>query len=194
MRRLVVAFAVVLIALTLAGCGGGGDAAEAPATETPPPPPPVAAVDLANPIADRSAEESNTFEPFPSGSGVPTSVAERIADKQPMILVFTDDESRDSDDLLAEVKTVTKDNQGLADLLTYDVGEYSSMSKDGVAVVDEELSDDAKAQESIMLARKLGVTFTPFILIVDDQGMIIYRHSGFVDSDLIERQVLRVTE
>jgi hypothetical protein len=196
MRRLVVAITVALVALSLAGCGGGGETAETPAAETPaaaPAPAPTGA-DITNPIADRSAEESNTLEPFPLGEGIPKSVSDLVADKQPMLMLFTDDEAKDSDDLAKAVEAAVEDNQGLVDLLVYDVGEYSSLKEDGTVKVDEDLSEDELAQESITLARALGVTFSPYMLIVDDQGFIIFRHSGYVDSDLIERQLLRVTD
>ena len=34
------------------------------------------------------------------------------------------------------------------------------------------------------LARELGVDFTSFIVITDDQGYIIYKSRGFIDSEL----------
>jgi thioredoxin-related protein len=97
--------------------------------------------------------------------------------------------------LTAEVKAVVEENKGLIDLLVYDVGKYSGVDKDGRITIDEQqLNEDPKAQESVVLARALGVNFSPYVIIVDDQGYIIYRHSGYVDSGLLERQVQRVTE
>lgn len=197
MRRLVVALIVVCMSISLVACGGGAEepppAPEGEAAEPAPAAPPAAA--NPNPIADRSAEESNTFEPFPTGEDIPESVVDRIAEKQPMLMLFVDESQKDTNDLRDEVAIVVKDNRGRVDLLTYDVGKYSDVTKGGTVVIDAaKLEKDPKAQESVMLARAVGVTFTPYILIVDDQGYIIYRHSGYVDSELLERQVLRVTD
>jgi hypothetical protein len=185
------------MALSLVACGGGAEEPPAPEGEAAAPPPvaaPPAAADP-NPIADRSAEESDTFEPFPSGEDIPEPVADRIVEKQPMLMLFVDESQKDTNDVRDEVAVVVKNNRGRIDLLTYDVGKYSNVTKGGTVEVDAaKLDKDPKAQESVMLARAVGVTFTPYILIVDDQGYIIYRHSGYVDSELLERQVLRVTD
>ncbi|PKQ16165.1 MAG: hypothetical protein CVT67_06095 [Actinobacteria bacterium HGW-Actinobacteria-7] len=194
MRRLVVAFVVAGLAFSLVGCGGGGDA---PAAETPAVVPDAFAPSgaPAEPVPDYSAEETATFELFPMGEDVPKTVSDRLAEKQPMALLFVDSAQKDSDDLTAEVKAVVEENKGLIDLLVYDVGKYSGVDKDGRITIDEQqLNEDPKAQESVVLARALGVNFSPYVIIVDDQGYIIYRHSGYVDSGLLERQVQRVTE
>ena len=44
------------------------------------------------------------------------------------------------------------------------------------------------------LARTLGVTFTPFVVVTDDQGYIVFKHRGFIDRDLLEAQVQRVSD
>jgi hypothetical protein len=37
----------------------------------------------------------------------------------------------------------------------------------------------------------LNVDHVPYIIIVDDQGYEVFRHRGFIDSELLERQVQR---
>ncbi len=196
MRRLVVALIVlsmaVMLTLSLTGCGGGD--AETPAAEDAPV---VAAAPLVDvdPVPDLSAEESATFVPFPEGEDVPTTVAERLASGRPMLLLFQDDMQLDDDDLRAEVNRVVKNNSGMVDLLTYDIGKYSSVNDSGAVEVDSaKLDASSAAQESVNLARLVGVTFAPYVVIVDDQGYIIFRHSGYIDSTLLERQILRVSE
>ena len=89
MRRLVSLLIVVVLAFTLVGCGGGGDAA---ATEDAPAPAETAApaaVEGAT-IGDRSVNVTTTFEPFPTGTFVPTDLKNAIDAKQPTLIFFYD--------------------------------------------------------------------------------------------------------
>lgn len=197
MRRFVLLLLVALLAFALVGCGGGGGEDQAATeTETPatPPPPPAATEDEAI-IPDRSAEESSVFEAFPTGDFVPDGLAKKIAEKQPTIILFLDGSQKDSNDIKAEVNAVMKSNQGLVDLFTYDIGKYSSINKDGTIKADEAaLKGDATAADAVSLARELGVKFTPYVVITDDQGYLIFKHSGFIDKELLDPQVQRVTD
>jgi len=197
MRRSVALVLVALLAFTLVGCGGGAEEPP-PAEETeavaPPPPPPTTETDDAV-IKDRSAEEADVFEIFPTSENVPDSLAQKIADKQPTLILFVDGAQKDTNDIKTEVNAVMKSNQGLLDLFIYDLGKHASISKDGTIRVDEAaLKDDPTGSAAVSLARELGVSFTPFVVITDDQGYIIYKHSGFIDQELLDPQVQRVTD
>jgi hypothetical protein len=43
------------------------------------------------------------------------------------------------------------------------------------------------------MARVLGVSFTPYIVLTDTQGYIIWKHRGLVDKVFLEREVQRAT-
>jgi len=199
MRRFVAVLVVALLALSvvgLVGCGGGAEEppAETAAPAPAPAPAPTPAADEAV-IADRSAEETAVFEPFPKGDGFPESLVKAVDSKQPTLILFVDGAQKDTNDIKSEVNTVATDNQGLIDLFTYDLGKYASIKPDGTIVVDDAaLQDDATASGAVELANALGVNFTPFVVITDDQGFVIYKHSGFIDSELLDRQVQRVTD
>ncbi len=198
MRRLVAVLVVALLAFSLAGCGGGGEetppAEQAPA-ETPAAPPASTGQPVENPIADRSAVESPTFEPFPTGEVVPSTIASRVAEGQPMLLMFVDGSQKDTDELRGQVDAAIKKNQGVVDLVTYDLGKYAAVDASGNVVVSaSSLTKDEDAKQAVLLAHELGVNFTPYILIVDDQGYIIFRNRGYIDSALLDRQLLRTAE
>jgi len=196
MRRFVVLVLVAVLAFTLVGCGGGAE--EEPAAEQPaaaPVAPPVQPAGDDAVIADRSAEETDTFEIFPTGEAVPAALAKKVADKQPTIILFVDGAQKDTNDIKKEVNAVMKSSQGLADLFTYDLGKFASVAKDGTIKVDEAgLKGDPNAAAAVGLARTLGVGFTPFVVVTDDQGYIVFKHRGFIDRDLLEAQVQRVSD
>lgn len=191
-RRLVVAALVALLAFSLVGCGGGEEEAapppETPAAEAPAP------AELT--IADRSLEESAVFEPFPAGDFVPDEVQARLdaKPKQPMILFFYDDAQLETDDARAEIVAVRDDNSGAVDLLEYNLGKYTSINESGVVSVDDALAEDEKGKQVVTLARELGVNFTPFVVVVDDQGYVIYKWRGYIDAEMLGRQVARTKD
>jgi hypothetical protein len=54
---------------------------------------------------------------------------------------------------------------------------------------------DPSAVAAIKLARDpaINVSFTPFIVLTDGQGYIIYKHRGLVDKAFLEREMLRAS-
>lgn len=194
MRRLVAALLVALLALSLVGCGGGGEeeaAAPPDAGAAAPPPPPPGAEAVAV-IPDRSAQASETFEPFPAGEFVPAAVQERLETDQAMLLFFYNSDQEVTDDLRKQVNSVVADNRGLIDLVTYDLGKSTSIDDDGGIEVDQEkLAKDENAQQAVRFARELGVDHLPYIVIVDQQGYRIFWARGQVDRDVLDRQVQR---
>lgn len=199
MRRLVVAIVVALMLVTLVGCGGGEEepSGEVTTQTQATPPAPTAAAGEEEAVTDASPAEGQAFEPFPTNDEVLTDeIAERLDAEQPMIVLFYDSAQQTSDDQRAEVDAVLADYRGLIELVAYDVGEYVLVDDDGAISVLEDMAKDESAQKIARLFSEdyLGITFTPYLVFVNSDGYITYRYRGFVDSKLIEREVLRATE
>jgi hypothetical protein len=66
---------------------------------------------------------------------------------------------------------------------------------DGTVRADPSLATDANAKSAVVFASDpaIAVTFTPFIVLTDGQGYIIYKHRGLVERKLLEREVLRAS-
>jgi hypothetical protein len=199
MRRLVAALTVLMLALSLAACGGGG-AAE---TATPPAADAGAGAAAAGgaattlpQVTDRSANESSTFVPFPTGSAIPPDLMYKVTvEKQPTLIYFYDSTQQTSKEVRRIIDAIRSENRGLVDLVTYDIGKYMTVSADGSLIMDPSLASDANAKSAVLLARDpaIAVTFTPFIVLTDGQGYIIFKHRGLVDRKLLEREVLRAS-
>lgn len=198
MRRLVVLGIVAMLALTLTGCGGGGNQAAQPAqgegagAEGAAPAAPVAPAGPS--VTDRSIPESRTFEPFPTGEFIPKDVSDRIAEKQPMLLFFYDASQKATNDQRGQIDTVLNGNRGLVDLVAYDIGKYSSVDGSGTASTQPAILKDKSIGDAVLLARALKVTYTPYIVIVDQQGYVTFRQRGPIDAGLLEPEVLRAAK
>lgn len=202
MRRLVVAVVAVVIALSLAGCGGSSTppASSTAAPAAAPAPAPAAPAGTAGApttlpdLADRSVNETTTFAPFPSNANVPDVLNQKIiVDKQPTLIYFFDSGQKVSKETRAIIDSVRNRNRGLVDLVAYDLSKYVTANPDGSVNVDPSLAADAAQKQVVMFARDpaIKVAFTPFIVLTDGQGYIVYKHSGLVDSAFLEREVQR---
>lgn len=180
MRKIVAVLVVASLAFVLFGCGG---AAEEPvATETPEAAPAPAAAPVE--VTDRSPVESGTPEPFPSTltTEVPSAIQSKLDAKQPIAIYFYDSSLPESKVVRKELDAVLAENRGLIDLVAFDLG----ASKAGVS------TEAARAGAS--LASDLRVAHPPYIILIDDGGWITWRWAGYVDRDVISREVLRATE
>lgn len=198
MRRLFVALVAAAIILPVTGCGGGGGEAEEGAV--------VPAADVAasapatatavTEILDRSAPEpAVVFEPFPISSAVPTAVADRVEAHQATLILFVDGSQKVTNEVRSAVDKALKENNGVVDLVLFDLGRYVSVDASGVAVVDAEgLQADATASQAVTLARELEVIGLPYIIMVDDQAHIVFRHRGLVDEEYLLMHMERLTE
>jgi len=197
MRRLVVALIAVVMVVFLAGCGGGGEEEPAPAEteEAPAAAAPAAAGEL-DPVPDRSRPETAVvFEPFPEGDSLPKPVTDRIADRQPMAILFVDGSQLVTDEVREALDDAIEANSGAVDLVVYDIGKYVSIDSSGIAVVDAEgLGKDSKASQAAVLAAALKVTVAPYIILTDDQGYVVFRHRGLVDREQLEMQMERLVD
>jgi len=182
MRRIVVAVLAVGLALSMAGCGGG----DPETTETTPPAAtPAAGTPAETPVlTDRSPVEQGAPEPFPSleGTTVPEMLAAKLQAGRPLLVFFYDRTELETKPQRAEIDDVLSEYRGLIDLVTFDVGATTG----GVA------TDGAK--QAVALANGLRVSSTPYIIIVDGNGFITWRWLGYVDREIINKEVLRATE
>jgi hypothetical protein len=196
MRRTVAVLIVALLALTLVACGGGTSEEEpvtTPDTGEAAPPPPVE-----EEAPDLSPLEEQVYEPFPVDSelGVPTAIQSRLEAGQPMIIVFYDDSQKTTDDQEQIIRSVTETYRGLIDVVSFNLGSYVTQDSSGAMTVQAGLTDDETAKQVLRLidADHLDVRFTPFMVVVDDQGYVTWRYRGISDDKSLEREVLRVTE
>ncbi|MDH4140283.1 MAG: hypothetical protein OEV43_06895 [Coriobacteriia bacterium] len=203
MRRLVAAMIAALMLLSLVGCGGGDGGGEGTA-EQPPAAAPVAApaaggdevLDL-----DETPPEGQVYMPLPTSEDVLTEeISQRLETDQPMIVYFFDSSQKTTNDQDAEIDPVMKDYRGLIDLVKYDVGKYVSTDASGAITVKETaLMEGAEDETALKVARLiskdyLAVSFTPYIVLVDSHGYIVFRFRGPIDRDFLEQQVLRATQ
>lgn len=196
MRRLVAALVVLALPVALTACGGGGEeeAATVPAPEAAAPAP--ARADMGIPV-DISPTETVTYEPLvksESTAAAPASVLDRIEAGQPMVLFFYDKKQPVTVDQNAVLSSLLKEYRGLVDLVSFDIGKYVKRKSDGSFEIDTKLAADENSTRALSLAESLGVDFTPYVLVTDANGYIVYRGRGLVDQKTLERQVLRVGE
>ena len=197
MRRPVVVAIVAMIALSFAltGCGGGGDQAATPAA-TPAPtaaaPAPAAPV-AGQPVTGISDNVPPVFEPFPTGSSIATNVAEKVAAKQPTLIYFFDSAQYTSSENRKIIDKVLDDNRGLVDLVAYDIGKYTTIDESGTITVLPAFAKNPSAMVAVNMARALGASFTPYIVLTDTQGYIVWKYRGFVDKAFLEREIQRAS-
>lgn len=198
MRRLVVAMILIALAFTLVACGGGGDEpAEEEAAAPAATPSPAAVEEDEDARPDYSPVEEEVFEPFPTNTEVtPEAILDRIEDEQPMMVYFYDSGQSLTADQTEEVDAVMTDYRGLIDLISFDLGKYTTSDEEGQITVDPKMAEDETAQQVSRLIGEqfLDIRYTPFFVFVNSDGYMIYRIRGPVDRTLLEAQVLRATE
>lgn len=190
MRRVVIVAVAIVLAVGLVGCGGGSSEPTTP-TDVP----------VVDPSAEASASaetsdtvsEGEVFYPFPITETTPASIRGGIDEGEPMILLFVDTGQKVTDDVRKQVNAVVKETD--IGLYTFNMGEYATVGSDGQIELDtESLKEDSAGQAIVATARDLGIAFVPFTVIVDYQGQVVFKQAGFIDSALLERQVMRAVE
>jgi hypothetical protein len=197
MRKSILVVFLLVVALALTGCGGkkADTATDTSASSTTNAEDANAKKAQVEPlvVGDRSANESETFEPFPTGSFVPEELKASIAAKRPTILYFYDS-SNTSTVNRTMIDAVRAQNSGLIDLALFDMGRYTTTSPDGVVSVSPSVSNDPGAQQAIQLARTIGAATLPYVVVTDGQGYIIWKSHGLLDKALLDREVQRATQ
>lgn len=186
MRRILVAIVAALAVLSLTACSGSSSSSSSStttstATSTPAPAPATGSTPV---NADASAIESDFPQAFPAitTTATPAAIKQDLADAQPMLLLFYDHTQDVSKNERVQVDTALKQYRGLIDLVTFDIAKTS----DGTA--------GTAAQTAAALASDLKISRTPYIVMVDGNGFITWRFKGYVDSGIIEREILRATK
>ena len=197
MRRIVVALVAAALALSVAGCSSTPAATTTtPAAAPAPAPAAVAPAGGSAQTTSLSDTETAVFEPFPTGPDVPADLAQKItANKQPTLIFFYDSSQYTSQEVRKIIDSVRDDNRGLVNLVAYDIGKYTSSAGDGSIVVSDKLAGNDAAKQAALFARNpaIDASFTPFIVLTDGQGYIIYKHRGLVDPAFLEREVQRAS-
>ena len=132
-------------------------------------------------VADRSANDSGLAPVgFPSftTTETPAVFKEKLDRGQPMLILFYDDAQQVTATERAEVDAVMSEYRGLIDLVTFNVG--------------GDVSDPATLA-AVTYAKELGVSGTPYVLVVDGGGFITWRIKGYADQASIMREVERAT-
>jgi hypothetical protein len=193
MRRIVVALIAATFALTLVGCGGSSTPTPAATTTAAAPEAVVAPAASTAVVTQLSENEPDVFSAFPTDTVVPAGVKADIEAKQPMVLFFYDSTQHASTENRKIIDKVIASNRGLVDLFTFNLGSHFTGNASDPVAVDKGFAKDAGFQSNVQLARLLGVNQTPYIVVTDNQGYITWKFRGFVDRDVLERQVLRAS-
>ncbi|PKQ20369.1 MAG: hypothetical protein CVT66_05195 [Actinobacteria bacterium HGW-Actinobacteria-6] len=182
MRKIAAVLVVAMLAFVLAGCGGGTD--ETATTETPAVDAPAPAVAVPVAVTDRSQIESGFPAQFPAieSTTMPTALQSKLDAKRPLLIYFYDSTLPESAIVRTEIDVVLSDNRGLIDLVTFDLG-----AKKAGAYTEGALL-------GAVLASELNADRPPYIILVDSKQNITWRFRGYVDRDVIDREVLRATE
>ncbi len=198
MRRLTVALIVLMLAFSVVGCGGGGDDPAAAPTDGAPATDPGAvegSTEASEQVDPSDPAPAVTFEPFPEQVELPATLAEDLKSRQPTLLLFVDGSQKVTNEVRAAVDKAMAANRGLVNLYVYDIGKYTTVDAKGTAVVDEaRLGKDKEGRIAVNLARDLAVKTTPYIIMTDDQGFIVFRHSGPTDAAFLKMHMERLTE
>jgi hypothetical protein len=178
MRRFVVALVIAGLALMLIGCGGGDAPAEEGAAVDVPAATPAEPAEPAY-VTDRSQVETGFPAPFPAfeETDTPDALQSKLDAKRPMLIFFYDSRHGVTKAQRAEVDAVMTEYRGLIDLITFDAAGAGEA-----------------AAEAAVYAGELGAGSAPYLIAVDDSGFITWRWRGFVDRDLIGREVERATQ
>jgi hypothetical protein len=189
MRRVVTALLVVMVAGSLAACSSDTTSNTA---GTPVPAsgvtPPLVAVPVATPGDILSPlPASKPVQSFPTdAASVPQAVLDNITAHKPMLVFWYDPTTSTSTDQRVEIDAVLKKYVGAIELVTFD---YTA----GIPSGSTATSLGAEIDKSERMTSLLRINTTPYIVFVDASGQITGRFAGFVDSGLIEREVMRAT-
>jgi thioredoxin-related protein len=127
-------------------------------------------------------------EMFPNDkSVVPSAIVTDLAAGKAMLVFYYDPTTKVSAEQRKEVDAAMKKYRGSIDLFALD---YTA----GVGSTVTSTSLSPEVQKIELLSSALKVNTTPYIVLVDGAGRVVYRFAGFVDRTLLSREVLRATE
>ena len=191
MRRVVTALALVMATVALAACSGSPTAGTTSGTTAGTPVPASTAPAAGTAVAANTDILSPTQpvtpgEMFPTDpASVPQAILDNLAAKKPMLVYFYDPTTQVATDQRRSINSAISKYRGEIELMTFN---YTAGLGSTATTLPAEL---AKAE---LMTGLLKVNTTPYMVFVDRYGRITYRFAGFIDSGLLEREVLRATE
>jgi len=188
MRRFVTALVLIVAAFMLAACAAAPtDNGGAPTPNVPVTPSGGGASQMPTDILSPTVPVGEN-EMFPTDEGsVPSAVLANIKAKKPMLVYFYDPTTQVSANQRKEIDAALKSYVGMIELVTFD---YTV----GLSSAGATITPSAELDKAELMIGVLKVKTTPYLIFVDRNGRITYKFAGFVDRDLIEREVLRATE
>ena len=196
MRRLVVAVLIVVSPRTRARrlwWRPSAPTAPAPAAAPAAPAPVAAPPRPAATIGDRSANETVDVRAVPAGgTSCPADLKSAIDAKQPTLIFFYDSSASASKDNRKIIDAVRNDNRGLVDLVAYDIEQVRDDVARRARSPSTRRSPATRVRlRRVQLAKALGVTSAPFVVLTDGQGYIIWQVPRARRQAFLEREVLR---
>ena len=167
----VVAFVVALSVVTLGvvGCGGGAAPTSGPAGQTTQPGSNQSTAAPATPAGIKPIQLPKKFEPDKT---TPQFFKEALERKQPIVVFFYNENDTVSEGLRESLREISQDPK------------YSHVIF---------LALDASRPDLVFgLAEPLGANYTPFIAILDSEGVIRTEYPGYVDRQLLEQAIYEV--
>lgn len=187
MRRLVAALVMATLALVLVSCSTdtGTTPTETPVQGTLVPP--------ASATATASLEGTDQLSPVQraDNSPVPARIDETpevvltdLKNRMPMMIYFYDTTQAITSRQNKENEAAVAKYRGTLDYLSFNIN---------AGLAGSGSSDDTQTQKAALLAANLKVSFTPYIVFVDNYGRVVFKFNGFTDRKLLEREILRAT-
>jgi len=168
----IVAFVVALSLVTLGvvGCGGGAATTSGPAGQTTQPGSNQStAAAQATPAGIKPIQLPKKFEPDRT---TPQFFKEALERKQPIVVFFYNENDTVSEGLRESLREISRDPK------------YAQVIF---------LALDASRPDLVFgLAEPLGANYTPFIAILDSEGVIRTEYPGYVDRQLLEQAIYEV--
>lgn len=191
MRRVVTALALIAAAVAIAACSSAPSSTSTPPAssgQAPAVTPPAATAQTAGTdvLSPRSPIAVGTMLPTDPAT-VPSAILSQLQAHKPMLIFFYDPTTSVATDERTEINTAIKKYAGTIVLEAID---YTP----GIPSTESSTSQDPEVAKGELLAAAVGVKMTPTVVFVDANGRVTYSFQGFVDSGLLEREVLRATE
>jgi hypothetical protein len=187
MRRLVAALVMATLALVLVACSTEtpvatlGSAAKSGATT------PKSVSTTASPEGTDTLSPVQRADnsPLPSRSDeTPDVVLTDLKNRMPMMLYFYDASQAITTRQNKENEAAVAKYRGTLDYLSFNIN---------AGLPGSGSNGDIQTNRAALMAANLQVSFTPYLVLVDSYGRVVFKSNGFMDRKLIEREILRAT-
>lgn len=173
LKRSLLAFLLILGVLA-AGCGGGGDttgatpegggegAGAAPSGGTGAPPPPTSGS-----VSSKDSEEVSVPVEFKPTADTPVELKKLLA-KRIVVVQFYLPSDPVTAEVAKEISPLKKLFKKQVTFLAYDIN---------------------KAAKTAPASEELKAGYAPYFIIIDKDGYIVYRHSGYIDRLTLQQRI-----